>query len=172
MQNEQPQTGGNPTDPSTGISVTTKEIEALKSCIETAMAEYARKGRRNKKGAIAVQIILIILSAFTTILIGWKFEDKQPSILLTNLALICSAIVAGMNVVNAFFDYKELWGQYKAARNQLNMLLSELCYLQASGEGNITQTQLGGIFDQYKSICENTNKVYQQLRMAKDSTEQ
>lgn len=153
------------------IQATTKEIYALIQCLEGAAKEYGEKGSKNKKGAIVVQVLLIVLSALTTIFIGWKATGDVPNIFLINLALICSAVVAGLNVINAFFDYRELWAQYKVSRNQLQILLSELNYIRASGDEKVTKSQLGEIFTKYKDICEQTNKTYQQLRTAKDTTE-
>ena len=166
MQNQQTTPNG-----VTEIRATTKEIDALMQCLEVASKDYANKGSKNKRGAIFVQVLLIVLSALTTIFIGWKATGDAPNLFLINLGLVCSAVVAGLNVINAFFDYRELWAQYKVSRNQLRILLSELNYIRASGDENVTKSQLGEIFAEYKNICEQTNKTYQQLRMAKDSTE-
>lgn len=168
MENEQRNQAD---DAANDTLATLAEIEALKKCLESETGDYTNKGRKNKKGAILIQILLVLLSALTTIFIGWKPEDNKSNVFLINLGLICSAVVAGLNVTNAFFDYRELWAQYNVSRNQLRMLLSELSILQASGDGNVTKKQLTEIFERYRGICDETNKTYQQLRMAKDSTE-
>lgn len=168
MQNEQ---ANQPNQVEKDIPASAKEIEALKQCLETAVGEYSIKGSRNKKGAIFIQVSLVLLSALTTIFIGWKPTGNSTNVLVINLGLICSAVVASLNVINAFFDYRELWAQYKVSRNQLKILLSELNFLRASGDENVTKKQLAEIFERYKDICDQTNKTYQQLRTAKDSTE-
>ena len=163
--NEQTNSG----DPVVNIPATLNEVQALIACIETAKKEYSIKGSKNKKGAIIVQVLLIVLSALTTIFIGWKSANNNIN--LTNLALICSAIVASLNVIIAFFDYKELWVQYKVSRNDLTMLRAELNFISASEDGKVTKKQLLVIFEEYKNICNRTNQAYQQLRMAKDSVD-
>lgn len=108
------------------LPATPKEIDALADCLKVASINYASRGSKNKRGTILVQVFLILLSALTTIFIGWKTTNNGPNLFLINLGLICSAIVGGLNVINAFFDYRELWAQYKVSGNQLDMLLSEL----------------------------------------------
>ncbi len=150
---------------------TTAEIDTLKELIEAAIGEYSNKGHKNKKGAVIVQGALISLSALTTIFLGWKFPNSKTNFILINLALVSSSVVSGLNVINAFFDYKDLWAQYKVSRNQLKTLRAELLYIQASYNDKITKNQVKEIFEKYKNICNETNTTYQQLRMAKDGTE-
>jgi len=160
-----------PADPPKPVIATPNEINALRRFIEATAKEYSEKGRRNKRGAIIVQILLVCLSALTTIFLGWKFENDYKSIFLLNLSLICSSVVSGINVILAFFDYKELWAQYKVSRNKLKVLSCELDYLQASRPEGVTKKLVDEIFDRYVKVCEDTNQTYHQLRMAKDGTE-
>ena len=145
------------------------QVEALKKCIEDHISVFKVKGRRNKKGAIIVQTFIIVLSASTTIFIGWKIspENDDISATLINFALITSAVTTGLTMLYNFFDYKELWAQYKIAANELEAILYELIYLQ---DLPIEKKDLDRIFDSYSSICKNTNSAYKQIRIAKDTT--
>lgn len=163
-----------PADPMKEIPVSAQQMTALKNCIIEKTKTLGDKGRRNKTGAIIVYILIISFSAATTILIGWKagVTDNLTATTntLVNLALICSAVTTGLNMFYNFFDYKDLWVHYKASRNELLEILSELEYLEASGLENISQKQLNDLFNRYKDICANTNKFYLQLRMQSDKT--
>jgi len=150
------------------IPANCRQVEVLKKCIEEQIKVFRAKGRSNKKGAIIVQTFIIILSATTTIFIGWKIGSKnESSPTLINFALITSAVTTGLTMLYNFFDYKELWAQYKIAANELEAILAELTYLQG---WEIQKKDLDRIFDSYSSVCKSTNSAYKQIRMSKDTT--
>jgi len=112
--------------------VTQEQIAALRKCIQSKMDLFSKKGTKSKLGASVVKFVIIASSVLTPILIGWKGGDDKSVEHLVNLALISSAIGTGATALYNFFDYKDLWTQYKAARNELESNLAELDYLYSS----------------------------------------
>jgi hypothetical protein len=152
-------------------AVTQEQIEALKKCVQSKIDLFSKKGERSKLGAAAVKFVIIASSVLTPILIGWKGIDGKSIEQLVNYALISSAVGTGATALYNFFDYKDLWTQYKAARNELEVILAELDYLEASGLVNITQQQMALLFKSYVQVCADTNSFYREIRLAKDDSE-
>jgi hypothetical protein len=153
---------------------TIEKINSLRKSITSKMDVLTYKGKRNKTGATIAQTCIIVFSVATPILIGWKTgADWKPEniALLVNLALICSAVTAGGNMLFNFFDYKELWVEYKNAKNELLLLLSELDYLESSGTENIKPEQVDAIFQKYLAICLEIGRNYRRIRSTKDTAE-
>ena len=157
--NEEPLKKGN------AVRAMPEQITAFEECIVAKVETFKIKGRKNKQGAIIVQIAIIVFSAATTIFIGWK--TKPENVTLVNFALVCSAVTTGLTMLYNFFDYKDLWVQYKTGKNEFESLLAEVKYYKASG---ITKQQLDALFAKYSDISNNVNTAYKQIRMAKDST--
>lgn len=147
--------------------VTKEQIKALQKCLEDKIALFGEKGTKNKKGAAILQFCVITFSVATPILIGWK-SDSPTSLLLANLALASSALSAGTNTLYNYFDYKDLWVQYKVARNELESIVAELQYLESSGLENVTQSQIAVLFKNYVQVCADTNSFYCETRLARD----
>jgi hypothetical protein len=143
--------------------VSREQIKALRDCIEAKIRSYGTKGTKNKKGAASVQVIIIVFSVITPILIGWK-TDEQTAILYKNWALAASTITAGFSTLHDFFDYKELWTQYKVSRNGMETISAELNYLESSG--TLTQRKMDELFERYIKICSETDGFYRDVRLA------
>ncbi|TDN39266.1 DUF4231 domain-containing protein [Hymenobacter sp. UV11] len=150
--------------------VTQEQIAALRNCVNRKIEEFNGKGRRNKYSAAIVKVLIVAASVATPILIGWKGVDGKTVEQLVNWALITSAIASGATTLYNFFDYKDLWAQYKVARNELASILAELDYLKESGLKNInvTQQQMEILFKKYIQVCTDTNSFYRETRLAKD----
>ncbi|WP_163410135.1 SLATT domain-containing protein [Flavobacterium ajazii] len=150
------------------ISTTEEKINSLRNSVTNKIKVLTHKGKKNKIGASAAQICIIIFSVATPILIGWKTTDNT---MLTNIALICSAITAGGNMLFNFFDYKDLWIEYKISKNEFITLLAELDYLEASGIENIKHEQIDLLFQKYLTICLEIGKNYRRIRSTKNNNE-
>lgn len=150
--------------------VTAKQLAALRKCVESKIAYYDSKGRRNKYSAAAIKILIVSSSVLTPILIGWK-DATIEQVQLGNYALVSSAVAAGTTALYNFFDYKDLWTQYKVSRNELETILAELDYLEESGQENITQQQMELLFKSYVRVCADTNSFYRETRLAKDEAD-
>jgi hypothetical protein len=117
--------------------VTMEQVTVLRKCISDTIMSYRHKRNKNKFGAISIQILSIVLSFGTTVLIGWKLSQDTSgatgSILtgnmLTNSALIVSALATGMNALDKFFDYKALWIGYNISIASLKSIRSKLSLL-------------------------------------------
>ncbi len=150
--------------PSTPLSPDTQlQVNALKNCINTKINEFSRKGTRNKRGAVIAQVTFVISSLITPIFIGWKGENGNTINLLVNLGLISSAFAAACSGLQTFFDWKELWTNYKVSRNGLQTIIAELDYL--SSYANISPQTMDDFFDRYKDICARMDENYKNLRM-------
>jgi|GEM_PF-2838209 len=145
--------------------VTERQVNALKECIDKKILAYGTKGTKNKKGAIIAQFILIICSVLTPIFIGW---NEGTSKLLVNLALISSAITTACSSLQVFFDWKELWTNYKVARNELETIIAEIDYQVAIGYDKIDQETMQKFFERYKAVCFKMDESYRSIRASVD----
>lgn len=141
-----------------------QKIQSLRKSIEFEIKTLSIKGRKNKYGAVAVQSSIIIFSVATPIFIGWKSDDPM----LKNIALICSAITAGGNMIYNFFSYRDLWIEYKISRNDFITLLAEVDYLESSGITNIEKKEVDALFQKYIQIRLEIGKNYRKIRSDKD----
>jgi hypothetical protein len=146
-------------------AVTERQVNALKDCINAKISSYSNKGTRNKKGAISAQIILVLGSVLTPIFIGWK---DGHSVLL-NLALISSAITTACSSLQAFFDWKELWTNYKFSKSGLGTIIAEIDYLVSLGYDKINQDDMSNFFSRYKEICAKMDESYKSLRTSENN---
>ena len=145
--------------------VTEKQVIALKDCINAKISSFRIKGTKNKKGAISAQIILVFCSVLTPIFIGWKGEHT----VLINLALISSAITTACSSLQAFFDWKELWTNYKFSKNGLETIIAEIDYLVSLGYDKINQDDMSNFFGRYKEICAKMDESYKSLRISENN---
>ncbi|MBN9297921.1 MAG: DUF4231 domain-containing protein [Filimonas sp.] len=150
--------------------VTEKQVMALKNCITSKIDSFRHKGIKNKRGAIAAQVILISFSVITPILIGWKNSKGDLYPVLINLALISSGITAACSSLQVFFDWKDLWANYKVAKNGLETIMTELDYLISSDYENITQQDMRDFFNRYKDICAKMDESYKNVRTSDDNS--
>jgi hypothetical protein len=149
--------------------VTESQVLALKNCIASKINSFKNKGTKNKRGAIAAQVILIGFSVITPVLIGWKNDNGEAFTVLVNLALISSGITAACSSLQAFFDWKELWTNYKVSKNGLETIIAEMDYLISSGYENINQQAMQDFFNRYKDICAKMDESYKNLRTEDNS---
>lgn len=153
------------------IPVTQEQIDSLKRCITEKIKSFKEKRKRNKIGAIVVQSLLIVFSILTTVLIGWKNQNPESAGLkvdLTNLALLASALTAGLAALDKFFDYKALWVEFNVSIAALQSANSRLNYLSALGIGRLKQNQIEEVYNLYESTCSNMGKSYQKIRYEKN----
>ncbi len=150
--------------------VTESQVLALKNCITSKINSFKNKGTKNKHGAIAAQVILIVFSVITPVLIGWKNDKGEAFTVLVNLALISSGITAACSSLQVFFDWKELWTNYKVSRNGLETIIAEMDYLISSGYENINQQAMQDHFTRYKEICAKMDESYKQSRTNNDNS--
>jgi len=150
--------------------VTESQVLALKNCITSKINSFKNKGTKNKRGAIAAQVILIVFSVITPVLIGWKNDKGEAYTVLVNLALISSGITAACSSLQIFFDWKELWTNYKVSKNGLETLIAEMDYLISSGYENINQKDMQEHFNRYKEICAKMDESYKHSRTSNDNS--
>jgi Protein of unknown function (DUF4231) len=150
--------------------VTESQVMALKKCITSKINSFRNKGTKNKRGAIAAQIILITFSLITPVLIGWKNDEEEVIRVLVNLALISSGITAACSSLQAFFDWKELWANYKVSKNGLETIIAEMDYLTSSGYENINQQAMQDFFNRYKEICAKMDESYKSMRASDENS--
>jgi hypothetical protein len=142
----------------------TEKINSLKNSVEHEIKTLTVKARKNKYGATIAQSCIIVFSVATPILIGWEPEYR----LLKNLALICSAVTAGGTMIYNFFNYRDLWVEYKISRNEFITLLAEVNYLESSGIKNIKEEKVDELFKKYIQIRLEIGRNYRRIRSDND----
>lgn len=145
------------------------QIDFLKSSIEETLKSYQIKRTRNKVGCIVVQSSVIVFSVATTVFIGWKLGGaKADNSFLLNIALICSAISAGLSTLEKFFDYKALWVRYNLAIQHLKFIKNRLKYMETMGVEHLKLEQIQELFKSYEEICFELMRQYESIRQEAD----
>ena len=96
----------------------------IKNRYEDQMSYYATASRQNRDKYRKFQWTLIILSALTPVMAalnGYKFgsTEDSPTMDLTIVVVIISAIVAILTTGLKTFNYYELWVTYRNTREEL-----------------------------------------------------
>ena len=97
----------------------------LKEDIANQLKKYDDRKDLSRGFAIGIKLITAILGAIVTVLLGWRFEGDPP-LVLSNLALICGAIIAVMNTIDTFWSFSAKWANYKAVCTELIFLQMEV----------------------------------------------
>ena len=87
---------------------TAQKLSVLDSKVEKFIQRQARKRTEDRKKALYLKVVSVILAAMVTILLG--LEGLGPlETLFKNIALIFGASITIVNTVDAFFDFRGLW---------------------------------------------------------------
>ena len=125
----------------------------LRNEISSALEKNRRYRNNNKKKAFRFHIIITVLAAITTVILGLNIELYANYIRIT--ALIIGAIITIISTWNTFYNHKELWINHTILVSQLKELLFDLDYL---------------IADKPKVIKDSTQKIPEK-QIESDTTE-
>ncbi|YCK32711.1 SLATT domain-containing protein [Actinomadura sp. ATCC 39365] len=121
---------------------------------ETIRAEAGRIDRqrsRNRRQAFALRIVVVLASATTTVLLGFKAQGSLGTT-LTNVALVCSAAATVVLAWEAFYNPRSLWVievNHLAQLEALDRRLADMC---ARSSGPLDDADLDELRDAFEGL--------------------
>ncbi|OYU79927.1 MAG: hypothetical protein CFE23_11775 [Flavobacterium sp. BFFFF1] len=142
------------------------QLDAFKTLISEKIKKFRRKRRKNKIGAIIVQVLLILFSFGTTVLIGWKIGTKDENIKdgLINIALVLSTLATALTALDKFFDYKPFWIMYGVSISKLELVEAKLSMLVPNADGAVDGAAFDAVFKEFESVCGLMSSFYNEVR--------
>lgn len=139
-----------------------EKIEFLIGLVNQTINEYTLKRRKNRRPALVFKVLTTGLASVVTILLGIKVGNYMIEI-LNNIALIISALMTVISAWNTFFDYNELWVQYTATVDELELLKREIQYYR-KGKLNLDIEDVDAFKNNYRAIVQEAADFLYQVR--------
>ncbi|MGK4445693.1 SLATT domain-containing protein [Yersinia enterocolitica] len=117
------------------------------------------KAKRNKTKLKVFFFITIFLSTIITLILAFDISEYEK--IQKNSALIVSACLTLVSGWTARFDYQKLWFRQKATLLAMYQLRNKVNYLKS--KENIIQSDIDGLFDEYKSIWEKDSQEWNNI---------
>src|ERR1700677_2720206 len=114
-------------------------IEVLEQGLEHNIRGFQDRRDQYRKKAWYVKAILIACGVFVTAVLGIKGIRSDWEFLLSNCALVVSAIATGLASYESFSGYRDLWIQYTVTVNRLHHMKYQLDYWKADGQPDSTK---------------------------------
>ena len=147
------------------------KLAYLEKKIKTDLAFYKNKEKRSGKGTLIFSVLSSLLAASVTVLLGLNVTDWMRSHnvdwYINTVALVISAFISVIGVVQNFTDSKPLWIKYTDAINQYQHLLDNIEFMRLAGE-YITLDDVIEIKLAYNKIKSGTNNYIIQVRSQDD----
>lgn len=123
----------------------------------------ARKHRFRRRSA-AVRLCVLVMSATSTIILGW-----QDLNVWTGLAFSLIALVTVVNTLEPFFAWRSRWVLMEETQYRLHRLRDELTFYLASRPPEAIDTaQVTGMFRQYQEIWDQLGSRWLEYRRISD----
>ncbi|MEV4569334.1 SLATT domain-containing protein [Nonomuraea sp. NPDC049419] len=103
--------------------------QLLRETIRAEARRIDRQRSRNRRQAFALRIVVVLASATTTVLLGFKAQGGLGTT-LTNVALACSATATVVLAWEAFYNPRSLWVievNHLAQLQALDRRLADMC---------------------------------------------
>lgn len=147
---------------------TNGKINYLLTHLDGYVQSFKHKRIYNRNKAFLFRVAIIICGLFTTILIGMHGIDASAQPVISNMALIFSALITALGAIDSYLDHRSLWIRYTTTYNQLMNLQSKLEYIIAGDSNNIDDSKVDEIFDELQQIMKATNNDWLHLRKEKE----
>jgi len=134
--------------------------------LDDYIRQFDTKGKRHQKAAFFLKLSVAALGAATTICLGLKFTQPNPTYAtwLSNIALILSAVVTVLSVGDTFFNPRALWMEYSSAEGALKAIKDELEFRASAG--SIGDDDRKSLFMRMQTIVSNTTQAKLEARKA------
>jgi hypothetical protein len=114
-------------------------------------------------------IATLVLSAFITIVAGWK--QDPPPFKVENAILILGALITVVSGWGLFFSPKNSWLIFAASLNRLRALKSKIEFLKASPSTvDSDEKSALDIYAEYQAVLDAQNKAWLDLRSTSEPT--
>jgi hypothetical protein len=148
------------------------KIEFFQQDLNKQRRTYQDYQKDNKKKAFRLKMSATALGLLTTVLVGLQLPENTPegiTLILKNVALLTSAAVTFFTAVDAFFNHRALWIRYTITLSLLEVVKTQLDYLIAGSGQAPREKDIDQLFERYRSILEETNSSWTELRKGTDS---
>lgn len=113
----------------------------------------------------------VFLSAFITILAGWKPSLNVFGMETNNIILILGATITIVSAWGAFFSPKQSWLIYSATLNRLRALQTKIEYMKKAEDEKLCDPDyVKIIYKKYQKILDKHNKAWSELRASHNKT--
>ncbi|MEV0284759.1 DUF4231 domain-containing protein [Kribbella sp. NPDC050820] len=152
-------------DESSAVNLT-ERIAFLTAELDRQQLRFARRRRRDKRKAFALQMATVTLSATITVLLGLRVAGTAQQ-LLTNIALVLGAFVTVLAAMEAFFDHRGLWVGRTVTVRRLEALRRQAEYRLIGGsEDEVTLALLDELLAELDKIIADDQRAWLRLRSA------
>jgi uncharacterized membrane protein YcjF (UPF0283 family) len=132
--------------------------------VDRQLAVFARRRRRDKRKAFALQLATVTLSATVTVLLGLRTSEETRAWLL-NVALVLGALITVLAAAEAFFSHRRLWVLRTATVRRLEALSRHVDFHAAVADGQPVDTRASAAcLDELDAIIFDDQKSWQHLR--------
>jgi len=149
-----------------------KKLKYLEDKIKKDLEFYKRKEKKSGKGTLIFSVLSSLLAASVTVLLGLNvttwMRNNNFDWYINTIALVISAFISVIGVVQNFTDSKPLWIKYTDAINQYQHLLDNIEFIRLAGE-YITLDDVIDIKLAYNKIKSGTNNYIIQVRSQDDT---
>jgi uncharacterized membrane protein YcjF (UPF0283 family) len=132
--------------------------------VDRQLAVFARRRRRDKRKAFALQLATVTLSATVTVLLGLRTSEETRAWLL-NVALVLGALITVLAAAEAFFSHRRLWVLRTATVRRLEALSRHVDFHAAVADGQPVDARASAAcLDELDAIISDDQKSWQHLR--------
>lgn len=147
------------------------KLKYLETKINKDLEFYKRKEKKSGKGTLIFSVLSSLLAASVTVLLGLNvttwMRNNNIDWYINTIALVISAFISVIGVVQNFTDSKPLWIKYTDAINQYQHLLDNIEFMRLAGD-YITMEDVIEIKLAYNKIKSGTNNYIIQVRSQDD----
>ncbi len=147
------------------------KLNWLKVKIVEDQKTYRKYEQSSRKWALTFRLMSSMLAAFVTVLLGLNITDYMKSLgidwFVNFFALLISAFISIVGVIQGFFDVNELYIKYTDTANKLEQLQEMIEYLEMS-KNYVTLRQTNLIYRAYTKILNSTHDYEMRIRAEGD----
>ena len=111
--------------------------------ITDIVTAFANECQSNKRIALKLKISSVLLSAIVTVCLGLKSTDNTTwGTVLSDVALVLSALISVVSAYEAFFDPRSLWIRETIVFTKLRNLKREFEFWDSGCEESLTPEQV------------------------------
>jgi hypothetical protein len=139
-------------------------LDFVKSEVDSQMARFKRRRRRDKRKAFSLQMATVALSATISVLLGLRSLTGLED-LFANIALALGALITVLAAADAFFSHRDLWILRTRTVRELEGLAREIEYYQRGlGTNTPERTDVDAFFDRLGEVVKKDNDDWGRLR--------
>jgi len=144
------------------------KLAYLKSLVQESLTYYGGERISARRWAFVFTMFSTLLAGIVTVLLGYRFIGESAEVinLLSNIALVLSAMITVMGVISKFWDAKQLWVRYTDTENALKTLLGYIEYTEQGTEKvkSLRLVDVEALNLKYHMILQATNRLIHDVR--------